>query len=557
MREFLLLCKHELKMQFLKKGKNEKKDYLGTFLSLLITVAIASIFVYLFSTVANNYILVQIDKVPDPYGRGLELLNVFYVAIIVLMSLLGTEKMRKVLTEKAYKRILLRLPVNPQIIFLSKITVLLLLNYILSFCLVVPTNIIFYLALKPGIEFIISTIMVLLVLPIVPLLISSLLIIPYILLINYLKDKYLYIFIIFTLILSGSFMLYSGFLSVVQRLLETGSIKFLFNEKFINTLQFVLKYSFPVNALSSITLGFNLKQAILVLLLTLMFAVVIIYFITKKLFYITLYKDDERQFKHKVVKKFKEKNQITALMFKEFITVFRDSKNLFSYFAISLSMPIMVYSCYSLFESLIYNTVGFRIDFSLALFIILIFSVLTNTFCATNVSRDGLATLKIKALPVKASKILLSKVLFCMIVSSLAVILSSGLLMVLTNLNLVDGLICMAIGIAFSLAQILIATKLDLNHTKITENMMDSEREASKTIAKFVLLGLIISLLIGILSIVITIFANGSNIDFIVKLQIVKSYAYIIPAIIVGLYLILSFVYYFVRIEEKYANLVV
>ena len=55
--------------------------------------------------------------------------------------------MRKTLNEKKDKDIFLRLPVKPQTLFISKISVLMIFNYILAFTLVVPINLIFYLAL--------------------------------------------------------------------------------------------------------------------------------------------------------------------------------------------------------------------------------------------------------------------------------------------------------------------------------------------------------------------------------------------------------------------------
>ena len=557
MSDFLTLFKYEFKLQFPFKRKNQKIDFVGGLSSFVISALIIVVFIFLISTIANNYILVEINKVPDPVGRTYELMNLFYMAIIVLMSLLGVERMRKSLSQKKDKDIFLRLPVKPQTIFLSKISVLLLMNYIMAFLLVIPTNVIFYLALKPEWTYWLSTAGVLLVFPIVPFFISSLLIVPYIKAINFLKDKYAVIFVLFTAVLAGAFMLYSMLLGVVQKLLETGNIRFLFNAEFIETLQLLVKYAYPANSLASLVLGLDLIKSIIILACILILAVMFIYYITNKLFYITLYKNEERNFKFKKKTAYKVKKPMVSLMRKEFIMVFREPKHLFSYFAISLAMPIMVYCCYTLFQSLIYNTVGFKIDFALALLIVLIFSVLTNTFCSTNISRDGLAFLKIKSLPVKASRVLLAKVVFCSIVSSLAVILSVALLLALTNLTVIDGVFCIAMGILFSLAQILISTRMDLNHAKPSLSSVEIEKESSKTIAKVVFLGLIISLVAGLLSIVITIFASGSTIEIISNLHLTKAYAYIIPAVLCSLYFGLSFVYYYVNIERKYTNFVV
>ena len=556
MSDFLTLFKYDFKLQFPFKGKKEKRDFVGGFSSFLITALIVAVFVYLFATIANNYVLVEINKVKDPQSRALELMNVFYVAIIAIMSLTGVEQMRKSLTEKKNKTIFLRLPVEPQQIFISKIAVLLLMNYVLAFVLVGATNTIFYLALKPDMMYWVYTVGIWLVFPFVPLLISSILIIPYIKIIDFLKDKYAVIFVLFTAILGGAFFLYSELLGVVQRLLETGNIKFLFNMEFITTLQDILKYSFPANSLASIVLGIDFERSITIVAGVVVLAIVVVYLITKRLFYITLFQNEKRVFKFKKLEDYTFRQKHQSLMKKEFITIFREPKNLFSYFAISLSMPVMVYCCYTLFVSLIYNTVGFKIEFALALLIILIFSVLTNTFCSTNISREGIAFLKMKSLPVSANEVLKAKVSFCSVVSSLAVVLSAIILVALTDLSLIDGIICAVIGCVFSLAQILIATRMDLNHANLTLSNIEIEKESSKTIAKVVFIGLIVSLLSGVSSIVITILSLGSNIDFIANLNLSSSLIYIIPVVICALYILLGYIYYKKNMEKRYINLV-
>ena len=556
MSDFLTLFKYEFKLQFPFKGKKEKRDFVGGLMSFLITALIVVVFVYLVSTIANNYVLVEINKVSDPIGRALELMNVFYAAIIVVMSLSGVEQMRKSLTERKNREIFLRLPVNPQTIFLSKISVLLIMNYVLALILVGATNVIFYIALKPDLMYWVYTVGVWLVFPFVSLLISSILIIPYIKIIDFLKDKYAVIFILFTALLAGAFFLYSEVLGVVQRLLETGNIKFLFNMQFITTLQTILKYSYPANSLASIVLGVDFRQSLLIIAAVIVLAVTFVYLITKRLFYITLYQNEKRIFKYKKIEDYTLNLKKKSLMKKEFITIFREPKNLFSYFAISLAMPIMVYCCYTLFVSLIYNTVGFKIEFSLALLIILIFSVLTNTFCSTNISREGVAFLNMKALPVSANEVLSAKVSFCNIVSSLAVILSSILLVVLTDLSIVDGVICAALGVIFSMAQVLIATRMDLNHANLTLSNIEIEKESSKTIAKVVFIGLIVALLSGVLSIVVTILSLGSNIDFIANLNLSPALVYIIPIGICLLYILGGYIYYKVKMEKRYLDLV-
>ena len=252
MLEYLTFFKHELKFSFPFGKRNEKKDILGNVLSILITLSIIFVFIYFVSTLVDNYTSIKVNKIEAPFERASELLNVIYLISIIAIGLLSTEKMRKLLTDKKDKNIYLRLPVNPQTIFLSKFTVLLIWTYALSFFVVMPINIIFYIVLKPTFVYWIKTLLVWIFLPMISFLIACVLIIPYIKVIDYLKEKYTIIFIGLSTILVGAFFVYTKFLGIIQQLLETGSIKFLFNETFTNRLQTILAYAYPANALTNI-----------------------------------------------------------------------------------------------------------------------------------------------------------------------------------------------------------------------------------------------------------------------------------------------------------------
>ena len=86
MSDFLTLFKYEFKLQFPFKRKGQKFDFVGSLTSLLISAVIIAVVILLISTIANNYVLVEIDKIPDPTARALELMNVFYLAIIMIKT---------------------------------------------------------------------------------------------------------------------------------------------------------------------------------------------------------------------------------------------------------------------------------------------------------------------------------------------------------------------------------------------------------------------------------------------------------------------------------------
>ena len=113
MNSFLILFKHELKMQFpLKPQKGKRIDILGATLSVLMVILISAVFVVLLSSVVENYAAVKVNKVQDALTRTREMLSVCYLVIIAALTLVGLENMRRSLTERRYKEIFLRMPVT-------------------------------------------------------------------------------------------------------------------------------------------------------------------------------------------------------------------------------------------------------------------------------------------------------------------------------------------------------------------------------------------------------------------------------------------------------------
>ena len=570
MKQFLILFKHEFRMQFPQK-KQDRIDIIGTALSFLITMLILGVFVYLLATVVDNYIEIKLydDRLgiitSNPVARTVELLNVIYSVIIVALSAMMLEKMRSTLARQQDKVLFLRMPLQQQTIFLSKLATLLISNYITAFFLIVPINGIFWYSLRPEPTFWLYTAVIWLLLPMVSFLIASVLLVPYIKIVEFVSQRYLIMFVLFTGAIVGAFLLYAEVLEIVQNLLETGSIKFLFNDKFISTLKLLIDITYPANCFAYIAVGKFLDIALAISGSLAVVAVFVVYFVSKSLYYITLYKNESHK---KVGNRFGsifKTTKFAALIRKEFISVFRVPQNLFSYFAIATAMPVMVYSCYTLFESLIKNALGFNVSFALALIVILIFSILTNTFCATNVSRDGELALKVKMFPVRASKLLFAKVFFCSIVSTLSVVGScallyfskvyfntSGKIMVEPK----DLAIIMAIGVVFSLSHIFVATRLDLNHAKVMASPQEIEAESSRTIAKTVFIGLVLAIAAGASSLLVTVFANTDILQKYIGITLTQEYAYYLPMIIIGAYFLFSLAYYFFLIERKYRRLV-
>ncbi len=567
MKNFRLLFKHERRSLF-PTVEHKKLDIIGGLLSALVSLVVIAAFALMIYAVAESYVTIKVDKVSDPTARAHEFLSALYTVIILALGIMCLEKLRTNLVRKTDRALFLRLPIKQSTIFSAKFAALLLWNYVTAFFLVIPVNLIFYIVLKPGMEFWIQTALVYLLLPLAAFLIATILIVPYVYLINFLSHRYFIAFITVSALVVGAFLLYSRFLSALQGLFEKNTIKFLFNTTFVSFLQTLKKFSYPANSLASIALGQDTLKSVIIAGATAVIALIVVFVSTNALYKLTLYRNAPH-IKHGKRRMIRRRSVLGGLMRKEFISVFREPKHMFSYFSIALSMPFMVYCCYTLFDALIFNAIGLRFEFSLALMVILVFTILTNTFCATNITRDGLTALKAKMFPVKASKILFAKVLFCGIISSLSVLASTAVIYLTSNLKNIDGvmtltekfkltdiLIVAAIGLIFSLSQILVATRMDLNHAILTATPSEIARVSNKTIAKTITLGLSFALIIGVLSIFIALFAGQTTPDFLFSIHVKESYIRLIPLAIAVFYFLISLLYYSVRIEKSFKKLV-
>ena len=561
MRNFRTLFKYERRMLF--PGSHGKRfDLLGALTSLLFTLAIAGVFGLLIFAIADGYLDVKVDKVIDPMARAYELLNAVYTIIIVALGIMCLEKMRSTLTRTSDTPIFLRLPVKNGTIFRAKFTALLLWTYVAAFLLIVPINLIFYFTLGAGTDFLIRTLLVYLLLPMVSFLIATILILPYMVIIKFLSTRYFLSFVALSVLVVGAFFVYSEILGILRELFETGSISFLFSNEFVDFLMMAKLYTYPANSLAAVQMGVDMQISLIITISVAVVALLVAFFVTGGLYRLVLYRNRDGK---KIRKKYSfgfQRRVTSSLIRKEFITVYREPKYLFSYFAIAFAMPFMIYCSYTLFETLVLNALGLRLEFALALIVVLVFSILTNTFCATNITRDGKSALKAKSFPVKASKLLFSKVIFCSIISSLSVIASVLLLYFSSaifpestiQIELVDAIVVCAIGLVFSFSQILIATRTDLNGAVVDASPAEVAKASDRTIAKVVSIGLILAVAIGLLTFFVSVF-SGVDPEFIGGFVIQESYAYLFPSIIAAVYFALSLLYYFVNIEKAFSKL--
>jgi len=549
MSDFLILLKRELRERYYFKKRGKKPDVLGIILNVIISTLIAGIFIAVAYIFISTYTKVKIGYEIDLPSRQYEVLAIILVVTLLVNILVGTIKVNSNFSSGKDFDILLTLPVNTYSLFLVRFISVFIDLIVLSFVLLLPLTITFCVVTGFSIGLIFASLLLAIILPILALSVCSLIALPIFYFKKLLSRYYYLTTIVFALIIFGVFKLYSVLLSLIKGMLESGQIKFIFNESTINSISSLAHGLFPVNFVTNIIMGQSVGLNILWLTLTLGASFAIGYFMISKVF--NLVKSNKINKDNKFVKNGEVKslkNSTSALLRKEFVATLRTPSLAFQYFATTLTLPLMVYITFGLIESLLEKLIFIDCSFEVAMICIVMFSILTNTFCATNFSRERRFFTLSKTLPISYKKVVLSKVLFCSITSVGAIFVSTVVLVIAGGINILQALACLIIVSILSIGEICLATRKDLNNPSFT----NSAEESTSTVNFIIFWGLIVSSMVAVISLVCSLF---------VKTVIAPIYGELIGAgvliIFAGIVFAISLVYLMKGLGKQYKRTVV
>lgn len=549
MNDFLILLKRELRERYYFKKRGKKPDVLGVILNIIISTLIAGIFIAVAYIFISTYTKVKIGYEIDLPSRQYEVLAIILAVTLLVNILVGTIKVNSNFSSGKDFDILLTLPVNTYSLFLVRFISVFIDLIVLSFVLLLPLTITFCVVTGFSIGLIFASLLLAIILPILALSVCSLIALPIFYFKKLLSRYYYLTTIIFALITFGAFKLYSLLLSLIKGMLESGQIKFIFNESTINSISSLAHGLFPINFITNIIMGQNIGLNILWIILTIGVSFTVGYFMISKVF--NLVKSNKINKDNKFVKNGEVKplkSTTSALLRKEFVATLRTPSLAFQYFATTLTLPLMVYITFGLIESLLEKLIFIDCSFEVAMICIAMFSILTNTFCATNFSREKRFFTLSKTLPITYKKVVLSKVLFCSITSVGAIFASTIVLVIAGGINILQALACLVIVSVLSVGEICLATRKDLNNPSFT----NSAEESTSTVNFIIFWGLIVSSMVAVISLVCSLF---------VKTVIDPIYGELIGAgvliIFAGIVFAISLVYLMKGLGKQYKRTVV
>lgn len=498
MKNVLLLLKKDFRIRGI--GKDSGKVFSAICGVLLIAIVYGA-FAFVFCRFTKGYLNAVFgeSEIEGP-KRAYELLTVVYAAVILLNVILGARKIYSTTVDTKDVEVLMCQPISSGEIFAYKLIKIYGSQVVSCILILLPAQIIIdvYSEFAGGFNYWLFGIINLFTAPLLSCAIASLISVPFLKVMRFVERKFIIHLLLYVVVIAVGFWIYGLFLRVLSDLLNTGDINYVFERKNVNMITAFAEKSYPINFLSSVCFGKNVLLSLLGLTGTCLVSGAITFFVIRAVFNGVLQRKMEGDMKAfgKKRKTAKMHSPINSLILKEFLVILRTPSYAFSYFATTFTLPLMVYVCVDLMKKMTEKLTVIDCNFGLSVFVIATFMVLTNTFCTTNISRDGNMTGIFKTLPVKAETIIYAKIIFCMAVSLISVLASVIVLLCTGDITLLEGLFVFLSAGLLSFAEVAFATKKDLkspDDLSSTENVVQG-----KNVSELAVIGIIAALIMGV-----------------------------------------------------------
>lgn len=522
--------------------KNSKKDVAGIILNILLTAIVLGVFVYAFSYFTNTYANIKIGYVTVVSERVFEILTIFYTLLFALICVMGVIKLNKNLID-AGNLTLLSMPVKPMQIYISKFCVVYIELLITSFIISVPTFILLIAQGLIGVPSIVGAVFFSTIVPVIALGVASIFTVPFYYLKKWLNKHVVIQLIVYTLLMISAFLVYSIFLRFIKGLMESGEITFFFNSSSVYYISKICSALYPANIFASIIMGKNVFVSIILMLISVALSILICYYMSKFIFW--LVRQNKIGLKVDVIVKKHirtPRKPTVSLMAKEYLNVLRTPSYAFNYFAVILTLPLMVVITSSLLCSMMKELTLLNCDFEIVLCALSMFSIILNSFCANNISRDGKFFNLLKTLPISPKTIILSKIVFCSISSVVSIFFTGIALMIAGVLSPLKILAVFIICSVLSFGVICLATRKDLNTTK---NKLGEENTSSTNFLVF--WGLVISVGFTVVSFVFSLYFQ-TRFNLLISNLISSVILLGFSALVLGV----SLIYLFKNLDKKF-----
>lgn len=534
------------KLSYFKRDK-KRIDIVGALLTLVMTAFIMYVVVEVFGAFVAKYLEIRLNGVRDVRARQYEIMTFVYEFVFAVDVIGGVVAIYRAIFESDDRMIIQTLPVKASDVLYSKIIFIYAKQVLSAFVILVPFVAVFASVTKQGAGYVVLGLLAAFIIPVMSLSVSSVLAMPYYYVKKFFSSKYVCLLVIVTLVLFALFYCYATVLDFLKTLMSTGEIKFFFSEKTMTTIISLTKNLVPANFIAAFTLKTDVWKNLGIIAAITVATGAIGILITSLLYN----KAMKTRATAGAIMIFAKKSAARKLppflsfLKKEFNLVLFTPDYAVQYFTVAAIMPLMVYFCMGIGKNFLTSLVFVQSDFELAILLTVLFGALTNTFCATNVSRDGKSFYVEKTLPLSINEIMGAKIALSFAVAVLSVGIAATVLLAKKYVSAGEGVFVFFVGAMMALSQILYATRKDLNSPQFSLEEDNVVRESNNNVSIIVVLGLVSAMILGGVPFAVVVISG-------VKGKDMSWFTYVFVSVCAAAEFVGSLLYYLIGIKNRF-----
>lgn len=514
MRLFWVLLKKEFR-----GFKGNRKNIVSTIVGAVTVLAIMAMFVFLFA---------ELDVRFNELGIAEQFLSLFILAILVLAVVFSVGRANNLMFSDKDASILTPLPLDPRLVVLCKAVALFIYELITVAAYSLPIFIAYGIIGSFGALFYIKAIFCVIVLALAATVISALISPLYNGVKKFLLRNGILFFVVSLVFVGGLFFAYKYVLDIIIELIRNGRLQFIFNSSAVEAIRRVSSFLLFSSSVAMFLSGSVLWRIFVCLLVVALLAVGSYFLLVK------LYGNVGRSNSVSVKKgRNKRRSVVGALVFKEINELIRSPMYMFSYLSVALSLPMLTYLTMGVLSEVVSQLLTASFVAPFALMVVVMYSMVSNTFAGDAVSREGNKLAIVKTIPVEFKLQVGIKLLLSLFIAFFALVLTVIVMVASGMVDFLSGLIILVIAMMSTAASVISMINNDLR-------LMDPEKNTAFSVVKSFIYAIFMGLLAGVFCFMFS--DVGSSII-----------AFVLPLCLAGLYLALMTVRYFKIIKRKVA----
>jgi ABC-2 type transport system permease protein len=497
----LILTKLQLRNKTRTFAKNSKRIYAFVALRILAVVLI-TVAIGLLLNVIKNYVFIPIN-------------DYFMIFILILTQALSIAATLSGLSVDIYQskdnQILLTLPAKNDEIFLSKLIVYYINEFMRNFYFLFPFLIAYGFVSSMGFSYFASIIPTIVLLPFIAVFLSAILSIV-INVVNFFLSKHTWLtfaLIIVTITLFFTLVYYLvGFLPDNIRIVQLYSSFIVGLTKF---MQQVASYGLIYTTFGRLLNGDKVLINYLIVIGFTLGLFIINYLVSRPLFFILTSHSNEqaRTITHKI-KKEKRKGIFWTFLRKEIIIAKRSPNELINNYTVLIFLPVIMYVLNSIYMRMDRSSIGNSMVLIFNILITLILITAANTASAVAITTEGNEFVLLKTAPSKTKHVAWAKMAFNIVFTSFLLLLSFVLFsLALPVFNQTDIWLLFIFIFFINISQILWAFQLDVVNPRLSDYASTGSLSNNSNVAKSISNGLSTTLVLIFTSIILFIFFDS------------------------------------------------